>query len=181
MELYIMRHGETNWNFKGIIQGRSKNRLSKKGICQVENQSEKCRDICFDYIISSPLTRTIQTSNIMNKYHSVEILRDDRIIEIDQGVFSGRSKNTLTDEEKSIRERRLAEYGIESYDSVLSRVKDFLSYLKENFCDKSVLVVTHRSPASALYCLVKNENVTVEEIQNFDRFENAEIQYFHID
>ena len=36
-----MRHGETNWNYLGIIQGRSKNRLSKKGQNQVENQAEK--------------------------------------------------------------------------------------------------------------------------------------------
>ena len=50
MEIYIMRHGETVWNAKGIIQGRSNNRLSKNGKEQVKKQAEELKDIKFDYI-----------------------------------------------------------------------------------------------------------------------------------
>lgn len=176
-----MRHGETNWNYLGIIQGRSKNRLSKKGQIQVENQAEKYKDVPFDLIIASPLVRTIQTSNIMNKYHNVKIIKDERIIEIGQGVFTGRKKKNLTEEEKQIRAKRLEEYGIESYESVLKRVKDFLVDIKNRYNDKNVLVVTHRSLASSLYAVVKNFNVTAKEIQDYDMFENAEIVHCHID
>lgn len=181
MELYIMRHGETNWNHNGIIQGRSKNRLSKLGESQVKAQAEKFKDTPFDLIISSPLVRTIQTSKIMNQYHGVKILKDDRLIEIDQGVFVGRKKKTLTSEEKEIREKRLPEYGIESYESVVKRTKDFLIDLKSKYSDKTILVCTHRSIASSLFVLVKNMDATADEVRDFDMFGNAEVQHCHID
>ena len=97
MNLYVMRHGTTVWNEKGITQGRSNNRLSKNGIELTELVSKKFKDIKFDVIISSPLMRTIQTANIMNKYHNVKVFKDDELLEIDQGIFTGHYKNSLTE------------------------------------------------------------------------------------
>lgn len=101
MNLYIMRHGTTCWNEKGITQGRTNNRLSKGGIALTESVSENHQNCNFDVIYSSPLTRTIQTANIMNKFHNAKIIKDNRLIEIDQGTFSGRHKDSLSEEEKN--------------------------------------------------------------------------------
>ena len=98
MKIYIMRHGSTVWNEKGITQGRSRNMLSENGRFLVQELANKYKNIQFDVIFSSPLMRTMQTSNIMNKYHNVKIIKDERLIEIDQGVFTGRSKNDLTED-----------------------------------------------------------------------------------
>ena len=84
MKIYLMRHGQTVWNKIGIIQGYSRNRLSAEGKNQVEIKAQKYKDVNFDFIISSPLCRTIQTSNIMNKYHNVKVIKDERIVEIGQ-------------------------------------------------------------------------------------------------
>ena len=99
MKIYILRHGETVWNFKGITQGRSNNRLSSNGKEQVEKIAIDYKDVKFDEIFVSPLMRTIQTANIMNKYHNKKLIRDERIIEIDQGKFTGRRKDSFTPEE----------------------------------------------------------------------------------
>ena len=88
MKLYIMRHGTTVWNEKEIIQGFSKNRLSKSGKLLVEKQAVKHKNTNFDLIIASPMMRTMQTANIMNKFHGIKIVKDDRLREIDQGVFT---------------------------------------------------------------------------------------------
>lgn len=49
----------------------------------------KYKDTKFDIIFCSPLMRTIQTANIINKFHNVKIVKDERLIEIDQGIFTG--------------------------------------------------------------------------------------------
>ena len=100
MNLYVMRHGRTNWNEKGIIQGRRNNMLSKTGKEQVENTAQMYKDVKFDVIICSPIKRTMQTANIVNKYHNVKIIKDEDIIEVDQGDFAGRLNSSLTEQER---------------------------------------------------------------------------------
>ena len=102
MKIYVMRHGTTVWNEKGITQGHTNNRLSKKGKILTEEVALKYKNINFDIIFCSPLMRTVQTANIMNKYHNSKIVKDSRLIEIDQGIFTGRSKYDLTEEEKRL-------------------------------------------------------------------------------
>ena len=123
MNLYIMRHGTTVWNEKGITQGCSNNRLSKTGISLTKDASEKYKDIEFNIIYCSPLMRTVQTANIMNKFHNVKVIKDKRLIEIDQGIFTGRSKNDLTEEEKNLKFTRAESCGMESYQSAYNRAK----------------------------------------------------------
>ena len=130
MKLYIMRHGTTIWNEKNIVQGFSKNRLSKSGKLLVEKQAEKHKDITFDIIIASPMMRTMQTANIMNKFHNVKLIKDDRLREIDQGVFTGRKVSSLNEEEKICQIKKDPKYGMEDYTSVLKRVVEFYEYLK---------------------------------------------------
>lgn len=93
MKVYIMRHGQTVWNAKGIIQGRRQGRLSKKGISQVEEQAKKFQNVNFDLIFTSPLMRTVQTTNIINKFHSCKVIRDDRLLEVDKGIWQDKEKN----------------------------------------------------------------------------------------
>ena len=163
MNLYVMRHGTTIWNEKKITQGRSNNRLSKSGIELVKQRSIEYKDVKFDLIISSPLFRTIQTANIMNKYHNVKIIKDERIIEIDQGIFTGRAHSSLSDEEKLLKEKRSKECGMESIEEVYLRAKKFLDYIKREYKDKTILVVTHDVVCCALISIEKND---------YDYFEN---------
>lgn len=175
MEIYIMRHGETVWNAKGIIQGRSNNRLSKNGKEQVKKQAEELKDIKFDYIFASPLMRTMQTANIINTYHHNKIIKDNRIIEIDQGKFSNRKKSTLNDEEKEILKKREDTRLIESFDMVQNRVDDFISYIKSNFNNKTILVVTHGYVAKSLYLTLLKNGISTDGI-DVDLFNNAEVK-----
>jgi broad specificity phosphatase PhoE len=175
-----MRHGTTVWNEKQIIQGRSQNMLSKSGKNIVEKRAREYKDENFDFIFASPLKRTMQTANIINKEHNKKIIKDNRLIEIDQGVFAGRKAKSLTNEEKIIKQNFLKEYGLESYESVLNRTKNFLEYLTQNYKNKDILIVTHNIVASFMYKLLINEPINLKENTPVNIFNNAEIKMVEI-
>ena len=135
MKVYVMRHGTTVWNEKGIIQGRSNNRLSQNGKILTEEVSQKYKDTKFDIIFCSPLMRTMQTANIMNKWHNVKIIKDERLIEINQGIFAKRLKASLTNIEKQQRQNREKSCGMEKYEDDLfsTNQRQKSSHLYENY------------------------------------------------
>ena len=158
MNLYVMRHGTTVWNECGITQGRTNNRLSKQGKLLTEQVAEEYKNVNFEVIYCSPLFRTVQTANIMNKYHKAKIIKDERLIEIDQGIFAGRSKFDLTDEERKLKFSRDKSCGMESYECAYNRVKDFLSYIKAHCKFSNVLIITHNCNATFLEVLLLDKN-----------------------
>lgn len=54
MKLYIIRHGQTEWNLAGRLQGWQNSNLTEEGIKNAERLSDRLKDIHFDYIYSSP-------------------------------------------------------------------------------------------------------------------------------
>lgn len=177
MKVYVMRHGQTVWNEKGITQGRSNNRLSRQGKMQVERVAEKFKNCHFDVIFASPLTRTIQTANIMNKFHNVKIVKDSRLIEVDQGIFTGRVWKTLSQEEKDLKAVRSKSCGMESDAEVFSRIEDFSRTLKG---EKSVLVVTHKVCATTLANILAEKSGDLRGESECNKFDNAEVKLFEI-
>lgn len=171
-----MRHGKTVWNEKGITQGRTNNRLSKNGKIKTQEVSRKYAKTHFDVIFCSPLMRTMQTANIMNVFHNTKIVKDQRLIEIDQGIFTGRKKTSLTDEEKQQKFSRDKKYGMESYQSVFLRTKNFIEYLiKQKY--ENVLIITHDSNAGFFEMIVNNAKINQINFCNGERhFDNSEIK-----
>ncbi len=180
MDIYVMRHGTTVWNEKRILQGITKNRLSKNGIELVNNVAVQYKDVKFDVIISSPLMRTMQTSNIMNKYHNVKIIKNNDIIEIDQGVLTGKSKDNLTYEESLIKKARDKNFGLETYEEVYNRVKKFIDYIKTLKVYNCILIVTHSTVASMMDKILTNTKINIENDTDINYFKNAEIRKYSI-
>lgn len=180
MKIYVMRHGRTVWNEKQICQGRSANRLSKTGKEQVKSQAEKYKDIKVDIIFSSPLMRTMQTTNIMNKILKAKVVKDNRIIEVDQGIFTGQRKKGLTDEEKFELNQHSKNSGMETYEEIYLRVIDFIRFLRQNYKGKNILVVTHGMIASYIEKIGTSLELKREEIKNYSTFQNAEIKKIEI-
>lgn len=85
MNLYVIRHGRTNANEQGVIQGRRMGRLSKTGEKDLEKLAKDFEDTKIDIIVSSPLMRTLQTAKIYNQYHNVKIVKDDLLLEVEEG------------------------------------------------------------------------------------------------
>jgi probable phosphoglycerate mutase len=180
MNVYVMRHGTTVWNEKGITQGRTNNRLSVSGKELTEEVAKKYSETKFDIIFASPLMRTMQTANIINRYHKVKIIKDERLIEIDQGIFSGKSKYEITEEEKKLKFARAKECGMESYESVYKRIENFINELKKNKKYENVLIVTHNVGASFAELVLTNTKVDYNNDKHLRSFKNAEMKCFNI-
>ena len=97
MKLYVVRHGQTDNNLNGIIQGISNTPLNDYGRKQASELKEKLNDISFDLILSSPLQRAKETAEIINN-NKTKIIIDNRLIERNTGDFEGKKYNTYNHE-----------------------------------------------------------------------------------
>lgn len=152
MELYVTRHGQTNGNVERIMDGSKRDiPLNEIGISQAQKTSEELKDTCFDLIICSPLTRTRQTMEIINT-NNTPVIYDDRIIERDCGEFTGKSFDCLNrDLYWNYHDTTIYE-SAENIKDFFQRIYDYLNYIKEEYRDKRVLIVTHGGVSKAIHC-----------------------------
>lgn len=95
MEILLTRHGQTEWNVLGKVQGRADIELNEKGIQQAEETGEALKNEKIDLIICSPLKRAKQTADIICKNRKIPIIYDEDVIERDFGEFEGINKKKI--------------------------------------------------------------------------------------
>jgi len=152
--LYLVRHGETEWNVKKINQGQSESSLTENGIAQAKETAEKLKEIKFDAIFSSDLSRAYRTAEIIKLDRNVVIQTSKFLRERAHGSFEGKHadvmKNTLKDKLKE-RENLIGnEYhsfrlapDVETDEEVVNRFTKQLKEIATTYPNKNVLVVTH--------------------------------------
>lgn len=80
--IYVVRHGQTDLNKEGRLQGRAGLPLNEQGIEQAKCLRDNLKDIKFDYIFSSPQERAIQTAEIAT---GIKVIIDERLDVFDLG------------------------------------------------------------------------------------------------
>ena len=153
MLLYIVRHGETDWNRKHRLQGQTDIPLNANGIALAEKTAEGLADVHFDLAISSPLIRAKRTAEIIIGDRNIPIYTDYRIREIGFGSWDGEiaaeSKIPGLKEQMRIFFEDPFEFhggpDSESIRHVCRRTHDFYQELihTRRFQDKTILVATH--------------------------------------
>ncbi len=148
MKLYVIRHGRTPWNEKGLMQGWVNIKLSETGKKEAKDIREKLKDISFDICISSPLKRTLETANIVIN-GKCKIITDELLIERNLGEFEG--KKYAEYEKLKFWDYKLNNdsYGVEPVKDILKRTSSFLNNLKEKKY-KTVLIVSHAATIRAI-------------------------------
>ncbi|MBU1262532.1 histidine phosphatase family protein [bacterium] len=104
MELYLIRHGESNWNRIDRVQGQSDPYLSKKGKEQAEVLAERLKTVNFSFLYSSHLKRAYQTAKAISSKICLPIKVDQNLSEIDLGEWEGKYAKTLWKENEVFRE-----------------------------------------------------------------------------
>ena len=155
-------HGTTTDNASKLCSGWSEAKLNDLGIEQAKNLGRVSRERKdnFDIIFTSDLTRAIDSSNIAFSNH--EKVRDKRLRECNYGDLDGEHKS-LVKYENHIEERFP---NGESLLDVEKRMREFVSWLKENYDGKCVAIVAHRAPQLALEVITKG--ITWEEANKND-------------
>ena len=142
MKIYAMRHGQTDWNAKGRIQGRTDIPLNETGRAQAEKAAINLPEN-ITVIFSSPLERAIETAEIINKRFNVEIVTEERLIERNFGDYEGLSINRVDINSLRRWTDNAPTPGGETIHDVFLRITDFLDRLKVEYCDQTVLIVSH--------------------------------------
>jgi len=134
MNLYIVRHGETDWNKNKKIQGLTDIELNEKGIYQANKMKEKLLNVNFDICICSPLKRAVKTAQIIVD-QKCDIIVNEALLERCFGNYEGQnSKEANIDIFKiwNLKEN-CKDNGIESLRDLLERSDLFLKKFKEEY------------------------------------------------
>ena len=96
--VFLIRHGETEWNRERRFLGRSDIPLNETGHRQARALAERLRDTPIDHLYSSPLARALETADSIGALHRLPTHRLGGIIELDQGELEGKFASALLDE-----------------------------------------------------------------------------------
>jgi len=153
MDIYIVRHGETDMNKAGKLMGQKfDDGLNAEGISQAHELASTMKKGDFDIIFSSPLKRSIETAKIVAERVAAPIIERAEIIERDFGSLSGKTwieMSELTSPPTDFRQLDLEQkydyrpYGGESFGDVKERFMRLVEEIKNDWQGKKVLIVAH--------------------------------------
>lgn len=160
MEIYVTRHGETDYNKEKRYQGSIDILLNDTGRKQAIDASKEL-GIKFDVVISSPLKRAVETAKILSGFDENDIVIDDRIKEIYMGIYEGKLYSEA-DEDFDKFFNKPEEYksvnGSESFESLKKRAGEFVDYLIKQYgnANSKMLVVSHGAFIHAMLVVIND-------------------------
>jgi len=140
MIIYFIRHSETIWNKKGILQGHKDSPLTLKGKGCAEKIGKRLKKENIKRIYSSDLGRCVQTAEIINQYLKVDLFKTSSLRERNFGDFNGYPANFVKTELDFFNVDEKAPNG-ESWNKTKERVTKFISLLSKKKLDKILLVI----------------------------------------
>lgn len=167
MEVYIVRHGETVWNKKELLQGFSDIELTEYGRELARKLGDELKDIEFDMVFSSPLIRAYETASLILGDKNVQIDRDDRLKEMCFGSYEGQSYKVWQAPDSDYRyfftepDKFIAPSDGESIEDICNRTREFLLEKVEPNHDKykRIMIVAHGALNKALMCHIENNDI----------------------
>ena len=145
--IYIIRHGQTALNKKKALQGRSNTPLNETGEEQARAVGKWFREheITFTQIYSSPLTRAVQTAQLVAG-DQVPLAVDERLIEMDYGPYEGIDLMNPPPEIITFFSdfvHNPAPEGMEQLSEVVARLGNFLEDLRPEAAEGNILLSAH--------------------------------------
>ncbi len=141
MKIIMIRHGETEWNARHKVLGRTDIPLNANGRAQAENTAAELREHEIADIYCSPLKRTVETAEIISAATGARVISRPVLIEHDYGIYEG-TEWTGRAFQQAKRDFVARFPQGESYLDVAARVYPFIKELQDSY-DGAVAVVTH--------------------------------------
>lgn len=170
LKIYITRHGETEWNKEGRLQGWKNSHLTEKGIRDAKKLGNRLKNINFDCIYSSPQGRALDTAKYIRGDKNTQIVICDSLKEMGFGKWEGM-------ENKEIEIQYPKEYFNfwnkphlyrtvegENFDELFNRIKNALDRIIKDNEGENVLIVSHGVAIKAMYSIIKR--CPLEELWN---------------
>lgn len=169
MKIYLMRHGETDYNKNKMIQGQCDIELNEYGRELARITAEGLKEVPFDVVYTSPLIRAKETAQIVIGDRKVVWIEEPRIQEICFGEYEGKhcGRKNFDVPDKTFLNFFFdtANYrtppGGESFADIIKRTGEFLTELihKEEYADKTILISTHGCALKAILANIKHPSI----------------------
>ncbi len=183
MKLYLIRHGQTDWNQEMRWQGWVDKSLNEKGLQEAEKLANRLKEKNIGVIYTSPLKRAFQTASEIRKFHpNAEFIQDSLLKEINFGIFEGHTIEEIKEkfpQEWAARENDKFNFKApngESMNELDSRAKEFIKKILAE--KRDLAVITHGMFLRQI--LVNLLNKDYEEIRKLF-FHNTSLSVFEID
>jgi broad specificity phosphatase PhoE len=155
LEILLIRHGQTDWNYERRIMGDQPIGLNLSGQDQIRELSKILQSYSYSAIFSSPLRRTLETAEILNEGRGIPIQTDNDLREIEYGEWVGKTfKEVRSDphfkEYYKHPDQPVGNIG-ESLVQVQTRAVGFVEKIRSMMDHKKVIFVTH---ADWIKCVV---------------------------
>lgn len=163
MNIFVIRHGETDWNATGRWQGWEDIELNENGRTQAYHCAEKIKDRKWGAIITSPLKRARETADILATVLGIDNVQEDNdLIERDIGQVSG-----MTAEERNIMFPDGYYEGLEDWELLCNRMFSAVLNAAQRFYPQDIIIISHDGAIRALRSkLVSNEIDTEKALKN---------------
>ncbi|MEX0995334.1 MAG: histidine phosphatase family protein [Balneolaceae bacterium] len=104
--LFVIRHGETDYNFRGRLQGRNIDApLNQTGQQQAEAIGEYLKLYQIDKVVSSSLLRSRQTAELIQQHFKLDLTVEPDLDEMDFGDFEGREYQSIKEQIGDVQQR----------------------------------------------------------------------------
>ena len=182
--LYIVRHGETEWNKIGRYQGITNVPLNENGIAQAKACGNALKDIHFDRILSSDLSRALVTAETIRGNRQLEIKTDERLREINFGDWEKLLFTEIAERWPGLIDQMYRRPDIvkvpngESFQEVQDRAWSAVSdFLNENNEDETILITCHGGTIRTILC--KLLDISISHCWNFSQGNTAINRVFY--
>ncbi|MBM7867218.1 alpha-ribazole phosphatase [Heliobacterium gestii] len=158
--VYLIRHGETEWNMARRYQGHSDVQLSEKGREQAQLLVRRLAGEKIDRVFASDLSRAVETARVIAEGHHTEVIVEPRFRECNFGAWEGL---TFTEIEKAYPEEmktwntapgKLQLPGGESFAIVQCRAHEAMMELVKKHDNEGVAIVAHGGTIRTLLCAI---------------------------
>lgn len=149
MKIYLVRHGQTEWNNLEKIQGRIDNALNEEGEKQSVKAGKIFAKIPFTKAISSPAKRALKTCELILNQHADNVVKQfkietmDNLIEREFGILEGQSHQAYYEVETT----GILPESVETRNEVFQRVNKAMEMIVKNSTDQDVILITTHSHA----------------------------------
>ena len=156
-QIIFLRHGQAKNNTERVLAGRTEGiPLTDTGIKQAEHAAKLLEDMNISAIYSSPIQRAKHTAEIAAKQNSLDVIIDDRLIELEMGKFTDMPYDEIFTSHGNVfmkfydGDLEIAHNGVETFSEVKKRVLGIVEYVTEKHPDENIVLVTHMDPIKAM-------------------------------
>jgi len=147
--IYLVRHGQTQWNVEHKLQGHQDSPLTELGLRQAEWLSDSIANEQIDVIYSSSSPRARRTAEIIRAARKIDLIESHDLKEINLGIWEGKTQAEVKEADPEQFDyfwndpEKFHVQSSETYQEVSNRSIDLLQKIVQENQGKSILIVTH--------------------------------------